>query len=76
MRKLSRSVFIGVFIFAFPTEKLMAQDSKDSITPGDSSIIKTKAPSSPRDIVIKYGLASFYAKKFNGRRTANGNAVR
>ncbi len=39
----------------------------------DSSIIKTKAPSSPKEIVIKYGIASFYANKFNGRRTANGN---
>lgn len=39
----------------------------------DSSIIKTKAPASPKDIVIKYGLASFYANKFNGRKTANGN---
>lgn len=39
----------------------------------DSSIIKTAAPSSPKDIVIKYGMASFYANKFNGRKTANGN---
>ena len=24
-------------------------------------------------IIIKYGIASFYAKKFNGRKTANGD---
>ncbi len=46
---------------------LVAQSHKDS------SIIKTKAPSSPKDIIIKYGIASFYAHKFNGRKTANGN---
>lgn len=39
----------------------------------DSSIIRTKAITSPKEIIIKYGLASFYAAKFNGRATANGN---
>lgn len=73
MHKLIRFYFIGVCIFIFPIERLAAQDSKDSLTVKDSSITKTIAPSSPKDIVIKYGLASFYAKKFNGRRTANGN---
>ena len=34
--------------------------------------IGTEAPSSPKKIVIKYGIASFYAEKFNGRKTANG----
>lgn len=38
----------------------------------DSSIIKAKPVSSPKEIVIKYGMASFYAEKFIGRRTANG----
>ncbi len=28
--------------------------------------------SSSKKIIIKYGTASFYAKKFNGRETANG----
>ena len=39
----------------------------------DSSIIKTRPPESPRDIIIKYGIASFYAAKFNGRKTSNGD---
>jgi rare lipoprotein A len=39
----------------------------------DSTIIRTKAVRSPKEIVIKYGLASFYHNKFNGRKTANGN---
>ena len=39
----------------------------------DTTIIKAKAPSSPKQIIIKYGIASFYHEKFNGRQTANGN---
>ena len=39
----------------------------------DSSIIRAKPVTSPKQIVIKYGLASFYAEKFNGRLTSNGN---
>ncbi len=39
----------------------------------DSSIIKSKAPSSPKKIIVKYGIASFYAQKFNGRKTATGS---
>ena len=39
----------------------------------DSSIIQSKAPDSPKKIIIKYGMASFYASKFNGRVTSNGD---
>ena len=39
----------------------------------DSSIIKTRPPESPRNIIVKYGMASFYATKFNGRKTSNGD---
>lgn len=34
----------------------------------------TKA--APKKIIIKYGTASYYAKKFDGRRTANGEIYR
>jgi rare lipoprotein A len=37
-----------------------------------TSVIQTKAPDSPKKIIIKYGIASFYAKKFNGRKTSTG----
>jgi rare lipoprotein A len=37
-----------------------------------ASAIQAKAPASPKKIIIKYGIASFYAKKFNGRTTSNG----
>jgi rare lipoprotein A len=66
MNKL-RYVISVFFVTIFFVSGLTAQDHEDS------SIIKTKAPSSPKDIIIKYGIASFYAHKFNGRKTANGN---
>ena len=80
MKKLFR-FFLVVLIFIFASDKISAQShhqsksrkAKHSSLSRDSSIIKTNAPSSPKDIVIKYGVASFYAKKFNGRQTANGN---
>ena len=65
--------FIFAAILFFINGKLNAQKPKRELTHEDSSIIKTKAPSSPKEIVIKYGIASFYANKFNGRKTANGN---
>jgi rare lipoprotein A len=34
---------------------------------------KINAGTSPVKNIIKYGIASFYANKFNGRKTANGN---
>ena len=51
----------GLFVFS------------NSLHAQDTSIIKAKPPASPKDIVIKYGLASFYANKFNGRKTSNGD---
>lgn len=68
MHKLFLLVF---FITLFGTISL-AQES-DRNDSDDSSLIKTGPPSSPKEIVIKYGIASFYAEKFNGRKTANGN---
>ncbi|MBA2250177.1 MAG: septal ring lytic transglycosylase RlpA family protein [Chitinophagaceae bacterium] len=55
---------ITAFIFCFFINALPAQDT---------SIIKSKPPKSPKNIIIKYGIASFYAKKFNGRKTSNGD---
>ena len=62
MKKRINLLILFAIIILF-CSKLYAQDS---------SVIKTKAPSSAKDIIIKYGLASFYAQKFNGRQTANG----
>ena len=59
--------FICCFIIVFITAGFVPAIAQDS------SIIKTEAPSSPKEIIIKYGIASFYAKKFDGRKTANGN---
>ena len=82
MHKLSRLLLLIVLIFIFSADKISAQShhhslksrkAKHTSLPTDSSIIKTSAPTSPKEIIIKYGVASFYAKKFNGRQTANGN---
>ncbi len=81
MHKLFRLTFSVVFIFMIADENIAAQENnnslskefKDSSSRKDSSIIRSRAPTSPKEIIIKYGLASFYAKKFNGRKTANGN---
>lgn len=72
MHKIACFIFSTFFIF-FVNGNLNAQKRKRVLTYEDSSVVKTNAPASPRDIVIKYGIASFYASKFNGRQTANGN---
>ena len=59
MRKLSLMTVLVLFVL--------------SVAAQDSSIIKVPPPASPKDIIIKYGMASFYASKFNGRRTSNGD---
>ena len=63
MIKFCFPLLVISYLLFFPG-KLYAQDS---------SIIKTKPPSSPKEIIIKYGIASFYAAKFNGRKTSNGD---
>lgn len=72
MNKL-RHLFFPVIFFFLIHGGLNAQKRKKYLTHEDSSVIKTNAPVSPKQIVIKYGIASFYASKFNGRQTANGN---
>lgn len=62
-----------LIVFRFTLFLMLIIICNDKTLAQDSSIIKTKAPSSPKKIVIKYGIASFYHEKFNGRQTANGN---
>jgi rare lipoprotein A len=38
-----------------------------------TSIIETKASDFPKKNIVKYGIASFYANKFNGRKTSDGS---
>jgi rare lipoprotein A len=66
-------VSINVNVAAQESKKSKRSQSKKTLTHLDSSVIKSPAPSSPKEIVIKYGIASFYHDKFNGRQTANGN---
>ena len=61
MKKLFLSLsLLSIF---FPT--LYAQEKTHFPAAGTTS--------SGKKIIIKYGIASFYAKKFNGRKTANGD---
>jgi rare lipoprotein A len=61
MRKFLRALLFFFFISA--TAKLVAQT-----TPVQDTVVKKKK-SNPK---IIYGTASFYANKFNGRKTATG----
>lgn len=63
MRKIIYSFLALFFSILICPENISAQ----------TSIIKSKAPKSSKDIVIKYGIASYYANKFNGRETSNGD---
>ena len=66
-------IFINISVAAQQSKKSKRSQTKKILTHLDSSVIKSPPPSSPKEIVIKYGLASFYHDKFNGRQTANGN---
>ena len=63
MKKIIPSFFALFFTILICPENISAQKS---------SVIKSKAPKSSKDIVIKYGIASYYAQKFNGRKTSTG----
>lgn len=73
MYKIVNLLFIIIAAFTLSIEHAEAQRKRHrQLTHADSSIIKTEAPASPEDIVIKYGMASYYAQKFNGRKTSTG----
>ena len=55
-----------IFIFSISLQNTHAQRKKGDIRKG---VTKEKAAKKP---VIKYGTASYYAKKFHGKKTASG----
>ena len=64
-------IFLLAFIFiSFFFTNAIAQRRSNTIH------AKARKASSKKKIIIKYGTASFYAKKFDGRRTANGEIYR
>ncbi len=73
MYKFIRYILYSVIISISVNADIKAQRKKRRPTHADSSLIKVTVPDSPKDIVIKYGIASFYAQKFHGRQTANGD---
>lgn len=55
-------IVLMVFLFLFSSGQLFAQERKDTLQPSKKRTI--------------YGLASYYADKFEGRLTANGEIFR
>ncbi len=64
MQKIIHSLLALFFSILICAENLSAQRLP---------LNKSKAPKSSKKIIIKYGMASYYAKKFSGRKTSNGN---
>ena len=58
--------FILMFVFAVSFTAIHAQRNKRQQRKA------YKKETSSKKSVVKYGVASFYAKKFHGRKTANG----
>lgn len=63
-------LLVFIFIGSFFTN-VIAQKKINKRHP-----VKVRKASPKKKIIIKYGTASFYAKKFDGRRTANGEIYR
>jgi rare lipoprotein A len=64
MQKVILSLLSLSFSILVCTENLSAQRVP---------LNKSKASKSSKKIIIKYGIASYYAKKFSGRKTFTGN---
>lgn len=62
MGKLIVTLLIIISLFAVSYSQKKAYQSKHTLAKNKASAKKS---------IIKYGIASYYAQKFNGRRTAN-----
>ena len=69
MKNVSRIKIIFCLCFLFTNT--YAQKERNSYSPKSHKKITT-----PQKGVVKYGVASYYAKKFHGRNTANGEMHR
>lgn len=76
MKIKTRSFLLGLSFFAF--DRTLAQDSTrpEPIGVSDTSTVEAPVLVKKKRAVnlkkIQYGVASYYAKKFQGRRTASG----
>jgi rare lipoprotein A len=59
-----KNLFICLFIFIFSVHEMVAQENQGV------QVVSSKKP------MVLYGTASFYANKFEGRETANGEIFR
>ncbi|MDQ6763873.1 MAG: septal ring lytic transglycosylase RlpA family protein [Bacteroidota bacterium] len=62
-------LLVFIFLSSFHTNAFAQKKNK-------KHPVKSGKASSKKKIIIKYGTASYYAKKFDGRRTANGEIYR
>lgn len=60
-----KKLYLVLFLFAIVHNSALAQ--KKATAKNNTA----KAAHGSKEIIIKYGVASFYAKNFDGRRTAN-----
>ena len=63
MKKLIYSAVAFTFCFLLSLGNIQSQDLL---------LIKSEAPEISTKAVVKYGVASYYAQKFNGRKTSTG----
>ena len=64
---MNKQLAVALFAGAVLTNNLYAQKQQPSHTPATATRKKNL-----KNIKTQYGVASFYANKFDGRRTANG----
>jgi rare lipoprotein A len=64
--------FFTAILFVFFTQSVPAKAQKNDIIKETRAKVTSKKTSSQKATRVFYGQASFYANKFNGRRTASG----
>ncbi|MEO6683489.1 MAG: septal ring lytic transglycosylase RlpA family protein [Ginsengibacter sp.] len=67
---LKKIVILPLFLMAFVIGPAHAQKTNTSKSKKQLSF------PSPQNLIIKYGVASYYAAKFHGRKTASGETYR
>jgi rare lipoprotein A len=69
-KTLKKIFFFHLILAGFSMNTAQAQTSVESKHKRHSSI------PSPKNLLVKYGVASYYATKFHGRKTASGEIYR
>ena len=70
IKLIKRILFFFLLILSFSSNAAYAQ------TKVNQKATKKFSISSPGELIIKYGIASYYAAKFHGRKTASGEVYK